>query len=114
MQALNEFHHISCLQINIEKTKVVKIGEWRDSGTTFCRDLDLLLTNKSTPLEIHFDGNDMADITNLNIRSKIGDTKNSIRIWSPRFLTPIGKITIIKKSAIIKDNPCPAISPNSN
>ena len=38
----------------------------------------------------------MADITNLNIRSKIGDINNLISIWSPRFPTPIGKITIIK------------------
>ena len=46
MQALNEFHHISGLKIIVEKPKVARIGEWRDSGTTFCRDLDLLWTNK--------------------------------------------------------------------
>ena len=44
----------------------------------------------------------MADITNLNIRSKIGDIKNLIRIWSPRFPTPIGKITIIKSLLLSK------------
>ena len=36
MQVLNEFHEISGLQINVETTKVVKIGAWRESGTIFC------------------------------------------------------------------------------
>ena len=69
MQVLNEFHEISGLQINVEKTKVVKIGAWRDSRTIFCRDLELLWTNKFTSLGIQFDVNNMADITNMNIRS---------------------------------------------
>ena len=30
----------------------------------------------------------------MNLRSKIGDIKNLIRIWTPRFLTPIGKSEI--------------------
>ena len=80
MQVLNEFHEISGLQINVEKYKVVKIGAWRDSGTIFCQDLDLLWTNKFTSLGIQFDVYNMAGITNLNIRSKIEDIKNLIRI----------------------------------
>ena len=44
----------------------------------------------------------MAGITNLNIRSNIGDIKNLIRIWTPRFLTPSGKITIIKSLLLSK------------
>ena len=55
MQVLNEFHEILDLQINVEKNKVVKIGVWRDSGTNFCQDLDLLWTNKFTSLGIHWD-----------------------------------------------------------
>ena len=84
------------------KPKVVKIGAWRDSGTTFCQNLDLLLTNKFMSLGIQFDVNNMADITNLNIRSKVGDIKDLIRIWSPKFLTPIGKITISKSLLLSK------------
>ena len=101
MQVLNEFHDISGLQINVEKNNVVKIGAWRDKGTTFCRDLDLW-TNKFTSLGIQFDVNNMLNITNLNIRSRIGDIKSLIRIWSPRFLTPIGKITIIESLLLSK------------
>ena len=80
MQVLNEFHEISGPQINVEKNKVVKIGAWRDSRAIFCRDLDLLWTHKFTSLGIQFDVNNMADITNMNIRSKIGDIRNLIRI----------------------------------
>ena len=102
MQVLNEFHEISGPQINVEKTKVVKIGAWRDSRAIFCRDLDLLWTHKFTSLGIQFDVNNMTDITNMNIRSKIGDIRNLIQIWTPRLLTPIGKITIIKSLLLSK------------
>ena len=102
MQVLNEFHEISGLQINVEKNKVVKIEAWRDSWTIFCKDLDLLLKNKFTSLGIQFHVNNMANITNLNIRSRIGAIKNLIRISTPRFLTPIGKITIIKSLLLLK------------
>ena len=44
----------------------------------------------------------MADITNLSIRSKIGDMENLILRWAPRFLTPIVKLMIIKNLLLSK------------
>ena len=76
MQVLNEFHEIFGLQINVGKINVVKIGVWRDSTTFFCRNLELLWTNTFTSLGIHFDVNNMPDITNMNIRSEIGYIRN--------------------------------------
>ena len=73
MQVLNEFHEILDLQINVEKNKVVKIGVWRDSGTIFCQDLDLLWTNKFTSLGIQFNVLQHGRYYEINIRSTIGD-----------------------------------------
>ena len=74
MQVLNEFHEISGLQINVGKQSCQDWGV--DSGTLFCQDLDLLWTNKFASWGIQFDVNNMAEITNLKIKSKIGDIKN--------------------------------------
>ena len=79
MQVLDEFHEISGLKIIVEKKS--QTGAWRDSGTIFCQDLDLLWTNEFTSLGIQFDVYIVADITNLNIRSNIGDIKNLMRIY---------------------------------
>ena len=38
----------------------------------------------------------MEKITDINIEKKICEIHKLIQIWAPRFLTPIGKITIIK------------------
>ena len=72
---LDEFHDISGPQMNVETTKVVKIGARRDSRFIFCRDLDLLWTNKFSSLGIKFDADNMADIMNMNISSKFTANK---------------------------------------
>ena len=62
-----------------------------------------------TSLEIKFDVNNMTDITNVTIKTKIGDIINLIRIWRPICLTPFSKITDFKSLLLVK---CPAASPN--
>ena len=42
MVTLNEFEKISGLKVNTDKTKVVKLGEWGDSRTNLCKDLNLI------------------------------------------------------------------------
>ena len=41
MSTLKEFENISDLRINKEKTKVIKIGGWRDSRIELCKELKL-------------------------------------------------------------------------
>ena len=96
LDALQEFRKISGLKINIEKTKIIKIGEWGDSRISYCKERDLIWTAKFTSLGIIFDANNLQDITEINIENKIVEINKLIRIWTPRLLTTIGKITIIK------------------
>ena len=92
LSTLQEFKLISGLKINIEKTKIIKIGAWGDSRTTFCQEFFLIWTTDFTSLGITFDTDNMNRITEIN----------STKIWTPRLLTPLGKITIIKSLLISK------------
>ena len=71
MDILEEFHLISGLKINVDKTKVVKFGKNRDSSDILCTDLNLIWTDRFTSLGINYDATDLDKITELNIEPKI-------------------------------------------
>ena len=96
LDALRIFQCISGLKVNIEKTKIIKIGVWGDSSDKFCLERNLIWTNEFVSLGITFNVDNMEKITDINIEKKICEIHKLIQIWAPRFLTPIGKITIIK------------------
>ena len=102
MQILKEFEQISGLKVNKEKTKVAKLGVWRDSGTILCNDLHLDWTQKFTSLGINYDVNNLDEITDSNIEAKIGEIQRLITLWNARNLTPYGKIIVIKSLLISK------------
>ena len=100
MDILEEFHLISGLKINVDKTKVVKFGKNRDSSDVLCQDLNLIWTNKFTSLGIKYDVNDLDNITKLNIEPKLSEIDTLIKIWRNRNLTLIGKVVLIKSLLI--------------
>ena len=102
MDILEEFHLISGLKINVDKTKVVKFGKNRDSSDVLCQDLNLIWTNKFTSLGINYDVNDLDNITELNIEPKLSEIDTLIKIWRNRNLTLIGKVVLIKSLLISK------------
>ena len=102
MDILEEFHLISGLKINVDKTKVVKFGKNRDSSDVLCQDLNLIWTNKFTSLGINYDVNDLDNITELNIEPKLSEIDTLIKIWRNRNLTLVGKVVLIKSLLISK------------
>ena len=102
MLILKEFHLISGLKINVEKTKAIKFGVTRDSRMTLCEDLNLIWTQDFTSLGIDYNINQLHKITDLNLEGKILDMEKLISIWKIRNLTLVGKITIIKTLLISK------------
>ena len=99
---LNDFETISGLKINTEKTKVVKVGGWGDDRTILCKDLNLEWTTKFDCLGISYDVENFDNIADENISKKINEIKKLINLWNSRYLTPFGKITIIKSLLISK------------
>ena len=102
MTILEEFHQISGLKINVDKTKVIKFEADRDSRNILCPDLKLIWTNKFTSLGIYYNIDQLENITELNIEPKITEIEKLIRIWQSRNLTLVGKITLIKSIFISK------------
>ena len=75
MEILEEFHLISGLKINVDKTKVMKFGRNRDSSDILYQDLNLIWTNNFISLGISYDVTDLNNITCLNIQPKLMEIK---------------------------------------
>ena len=102
VKILKWFEKVSGLAINNEKTKVVKLGALRDRSMHWQGKFGFEWTVSFEILGIHYNINDMENITKLNIYKKLGEVKKLIRIWHSRNLTPYGKVTIIKSLLLSK------------
>ena len=109
IRVLKWFKSVSGLDINKEKTKVVKLGASRDSNIPWQGKFGFNSSNKFEILGIHFNMNKLNEITELNIQRKIGEIQQLIRIWSSRNLTSYGKVNIIK-SLNLQDHSYVAVS----
>ena len=102
VRVLKWFKSVSGLDINKEKTKVVKLGALRDSNIPWQGKFGFNWSNKFEILGIHYNMNKFNEITDLNIQRKLGEIQQLIRIWSTCNFTPYGKVTIIKSLLISK------------
>ena len=103
MNSINEFSLFSGLKMNLDKTKLIEIGgDGRTSNVKLRNEFQQNWTKTFTSLGIEFDLDDMLNITELNRKKKISDIKKLIKIWTPRNLTVIGKITIVKSLFVSK------------
>ena len=103
LNILEIFGSISGLNVNKDKTKLVWIGKkkhckdkLKKSGFQWgCTQFDLLGLTFSVNL---------SEMIDLNFKSKILEIKELIKIWNKRYLTPLGKITVIKTFLLAKLN----------
>ena len=102
VRILKWFKSISGLEINNEKTKVVKIGASRGSSISWQGKFGFNWTSTFEILGIYYDITKMGEITEININRKMGEIRQLIRIWSVRNLTPYGKVCIIKSLLMSK------------
>ena len=103
LNILESFGSISGLNVIKGKTKLVWVGKKKP-----CKDklkksgfqwgytqFDLLGLTFSV---------DLSEIIDLNFKAKILEIKELIKIWNKRYLTPLGKITVIKTFLLAKLN----------
>ena len=102
LSILNWFYLISGLKINIQKTKVIKLGPIRETDRRFCRENDLEWVSEFVALGIKYDVNNMQNITIMNIEEKIDSMKNLMQSWLYRNITPIGRVRIVKSLVMSK------------
>ena len=96
LKELETFADISGLKTNFDKTQVVWIGAKKYSTDSIKTRWKLSWgTTQFKLLGIIFNV-DLDKIVDINYKDKITQVKNLIKIWQRRYLTPLGKITVIK------------------
>ena len=86
----------SGLQVNITKTKVIRIGNIRETDRRYCRENDLDWVYEFTALGIEYNMRKLDNITELNIQPKKDKMEKTLKSWGFRNITPMGRITILK------------------
>ena len=103
MQLFQTYQVLQCtpvLMLIFDKTHVIWIGKNKYSSHTIKTKWKLVWGKcqfKLLGLNFHVDLDKMID---LNFKDKIKAIENNIKIWKRRYLSPIGKITVIKSLLI--------------
>ena len=104
LNVLEVYGTMSGLKVNIDKTKLVWIGKKRHSKDKFDVGKDLVWgTSSFTLLGINFSV-DLTNMIEINYIPAINSIEKLLNLWRHRYLTPIGKITVIKSLALSKLN----------
>ena len=96
LNTIEIFGSFSGLKINKDKTKVVWIGKKKHSKDKLCSELDLVWGNTEFDLlgiRFHVDLEKMIE---LNYENYLIKSRKLVSAWNKRYLTPLGKITVIK------------------
>ena len=102
LNILEIFGELSGLKMNAEKTRLVWIGSEVTSKRMLKTSCNLKWGDSQfNLLGIHFSCN-LSEMPNLNYENAIVKAKQIINSWRFRYLTPLGKITIIKTLILSK------------
>ena len=110
VKILDNFYKISGLKISVNKTKAVWFGPNFDSASRLCPELNLEWVRNFTLLGINFSNNLIG--MDSNFTGKIEEIEKMLGGWFYRYLTPYGKIVIIKTLALSKLGHLALVVPN--
>ena len=96
MKSFLDFGKISGLNINIDKTQAIKLGQIDQE--IYCPVLNIPYSTKFKLLGIHFSTN-LYEIEEMNFKPKIISIQKIIRLYQWRGLSMVGRITIVKFSS---------------
>ena len=97
---LGNFYKLSGLKISVTKTKAVWFGKEYNSDVKLCPDQKLEWAKSFTLLGINFDN--YLENMQSNFSDKIEKIEKLLFSWSYRYLTPFGKVTIVKSLGLSK------------
>ena len=110
VEILESFHKISGLKISVSKTKAVWFGSNYNSNYKLCPELELNWVKNFKLLGLNFDNN--LESMESNFSDKLREIEKMLACWLYRYITPYGKITIIKSLALSKLSHVALIIPN--
>ena len=104
LNILELFGLLSGLKMNTEKTKMVWVGSRKHCREKLNISADLQWRDKEFSfLGINFSV-DLDTIPELNFNIAMNKAKKPLNRWDSRYLTPIGRITVIKTMVLSKFN----------
>ena len=116
---VKSFYEVSLLKINIEKTSVIWFGKLTNTNRqlysvieSYCKSQKLVWTNTFKLLGVDFDNN--LENMDQNFYTKIEAIDKLLNSWYYRYLTPYGKITVIKALGLSKLSHLVPIIPSIN
>ena len=96
------FASFSGLDMNLDKTQIVWIGSCKNSNVRYMPHLNFVWNPAVfKALGICF-STDLSTIVDLNFEGKLNEIRRIFNLWSRRYLTPYGKIKVIKTHALSK------------
>ena len=104
LNVLETFGSMSGLRINTDKSKLIWIGKKRNSKDEI--DVGKPLTWGKTTfnlLGVNFSVN-LSEMIHINFSPIMKKLEHLFHVWNQRYLTPLGRITIIKTFALSKLN----------
>ena len=99
LEIFAQFHSISGLKLNLDKTSIGWFGQ-NPNQQKLCPELKLTWVKEFRLLGLDLDMN--LENLNINYENGIEAIKKLLNKWSYKFLTPYGRITIIKTLALPK------------
>ena len=107
---LKTFFQVSGLKVSASKSKAVWFGSRSGSTEVLCPYLGLQWAHNFELLGIKFDSN--LEHMHINFTEKIEKIERVLKNWSFRYLTPFGKVTIVKTFGLSKLSHVALIMPN--
>lgn len=101
VRLLDKFFECSGLKINVDKTQVAWLGSERFSLDRLCPHVKLKWVTSFKLLGIKFSVN-LEEMVELNYQAKLGEIEQILSLYQKRYLSLIGKVTVIKMLAIPK------------
>ena len=99
---LDKFAEFSGLQVNCDKSTVLRLGSLKTSNEILFPERQLKWSNSSfVYLGMHISHN-TKDMVEFNFNAKLAEIKSTLQLWKGRNLTLLGKITLIKAFALSK------------
>ena len=93
---LNKFSELSGLRINIDKTKILRIGALKHSDEVLSPEYNVVWTSESLNMLGVIICNDRTKLCEANYGPKLTKIENTIRAWRQRNLTIYGRLALIK------------------
>ena len=102
LEKLHTFYLMSGLKLNIDKTKAIWIGAASKSKNRLCHEYNLDWNQEPSKVLGTIFTTEVFDIWEKNATAIFKNVEQTIKSWSKRKLTLLGKITVIKSLALSK------------